>query len=77
MLIFSKALAGWSSGTGGAGIFGSMFYLAARSWFKMTPFIALLIGSIFPFFMAFVYGFGTKRPERTATINDGIGLLIC
>jgi battenin len=44
-------LVAWGSGTGLAGIFGSLSYLALTSWFKFSDFVSMMIISPFPLIM--------------------------
>jgi len=52
----------WSSGTGGAGVFGAFSYLAFTSWSHYDSKLALLISSIFPIFIGFSYFFLLTQP---------------
>jgi len=49
----SNTVAAWSSGTGGAGVFGALSYLALTSWFGFSNFTTLNIITILPFFILF------------------------
>ncbi|KAL9647539.1 hypothetical protein ABK040_006895 [Willaertia magna] len=48
-----NTVSAWSSGTGGAGIAGSLSYLALKGWFNLTPKVALSIISPLPLIMLF------------------------
>lgn len=45
----------WSSGTGGAGVAGSLAYLALSTWFGLKPSSSLLICAVAPLFMFISY----------------------
>jgi battenin len=65
LITFRNVVSAWSSGTGGAGIFGALFYLAFTTWFHLTPFVTLLVCMGFPVIMLVAYFFiMTARPER-------------
>jgi battenin len=60
----------YSSGTGGAGVFGSLIYLAFTTWIKLTPFLSLIIVSPVPLAMAFMYFFVLeKKPGIRKTFD--------
>lgn len=44
-------ISAWSSGTGGAGIFGALSYLALTAWFGITDFMTLMVITVAPLFM--------------------------
>lgn len=54
----------WSSGTGAAGILGSMSYLVATSWIGMTPRQTLFLSGVFPLAMILAF-FGLMSREET------------
>ena len=45
----------WGSGTGGAGIFGALSYLALRDWFGFNSFWSLIIITPLPFLIGISY----------------------
>jgi battenin len=55
VFLYRNVISAWSSGTGGAGIFGSLFYLALTTWLHVSPFVTLMIASVFPLFMVASY----------------------
>ncbi|KAF0973546.1 hypothetical protein FDP41_008250 [Naegleria fowleri] len=46
-----NTVSAWSSGTGGAGIFGALSYLALKGWFQLSPSISLSIITPLPLLM--------------------------
>jgi battenin len=58
----------YSSGTGGAGVFGSLIYLAFTTWIKLSPFLSLIIISPVPLAMAFMYFFVLEKKTRDKKI---------
>lgn len=61
-----NTVAAWSSGTGGAGVFGALSYLALTSWFRLTPFATLNVITVLPFlilFSVFVLMSGNHAPR--------------
>lgn len=71
------ALNGWSSGTGGAGLFGSGIYMLFTSLLKIPVTVSLLSFSVLPFGFLLYYKLGTSQEdlECSATTpflaNDG------
>eukprot|EP01124_Arcella_intermedia_P019853 TRINITY_DN2720_c0_g1_i1.p1 TRINITY_DN2720_c0_g1~~TRINITY_DN2720_c0_g1_i1.p1 ORF type:complete len:508 (+),score=63.32 TRINITY_DN2720_c0_g1_i1:26-1525(+) len=53
----SDTVSAYSSGTGGAGIFGSLAYLALNTWAHLSPSLTLKILIPFPILMAIAYLF--------------------
>lgn len=52
----SWAMAGFSSGTGAAGLAGSFFFLVMTSWLGITTSTSLIVFSFIPFSFAVIYG---------------------
>ncbi|KAI0225510.1 battenin CLN3 protein [Massospora cicadina] len=55
----------WSSGTGGAGVAGSLAYLALSTWFSLKPSHSLLICALAPLIMFFSYFKLMSHPHLT------------
>lgn len=45
----------WASGTGGAGIAGAGIYVVARNWYNWSAETTLVVCSVVPLFMIFIY----------------------
>jgi len=60
----SNTVAGWSSGTGGAGIFGSLSYLFLRSILGLSSKVALLLVAPLPLIMLVNYFFFTNETQN-------------
>lgn len=63
-----KALKGFSSGTGGAGLLGSFFYLLFTTWLGISVKTTLLISSLVPF--TFFYSFYVILPDSKSLSNN-------
>eukprot|EP01129_Flabellula_baltica_P006069 TRINITY_DN2241_c0_g1_i3.p1 TRINITY_DN2241_c0_g1~~TRINITY_DN2241_c0_g1_i3.p1 ORF type:complete len:320 (-),score=49.91 TRINITY_DN2241_c0_g1_i3:14-973(-) len=60
----------YSSGTGGAGIFGSLIYLALESWFNLPSHLILVICSPIPLLMGYAYFLLLERPDTKKLIRE-------
>jgi len=64
-------LSGWSSGTGGAGVLGSLAYLALTEWVGLSSKNALLVVSPLPIFISIRYRGPSLHtmPEATSSVH--------
>ncbi|CAN3370165.1 protein Btn1p [Diutina catenulata] len=68
----TAAVGGWSSGTGGAGIAGSLYYLLLTNIWHLSSWKALFLSSLMPFALGGVYyGF---LPSRANTGSESVAL---
>lgn len=66
-----NTVSAWSSGTGGAGVFGSLMYLAMTAWAGLSPKVTLITGSFFPLGIALSYFFLLSKPFQAAAGSRG------
>ena len=55
LIFFRNVVSSYSSGTGGAGVFGSLIYLALKSWVDISPDLILIICSPAPLTIGISY----------------------
>ncbi|KAJ1653286.1 battenin CLN3 protein [Dispira simplex] len=67
----SAVVATWSSGTGGAGVCGSVAFLALTTWFRLSTPTALRLISVLPPFLAILY-FWYLKPYLPPIENPGL-----
>ena len=63
-----NTVSAWSSGTGGAGLFGSLLYLAMTSWIGLSPSFTLLVSSVFPFGVLIAFYGLLRKPFQDSTV---------
>lgn len=64
----------WSSGTGGAGIFGAFTYLALHAWMGLSPNHIMLLSTILPLFtLISVFVLMTKHHAPNGFFSTGSG----
>ncbi|KAJ4454888.1 putative Protein btn-1 [Paratrimastix pyriformis] len=57
----------WSSGTGGAGVVGSLSYLAFKSWFRLSQQVTLMAIGWVPLIIVICYFFVLQKPATLQT----------
>ncbi|KNC54893.1 BTN1 protein [Thecamonas trahens ATCC 50062] len=68
-----NTVSAWSSGTGGAGIFGSFMYLMLTSWIGLSSPLTLLVSSVFPFGILIAFYFMLAKPfEDTPVLSASL-----
>ncbi|GJJ74411.1 battenin [Entomortierella parvispora] len=65
-----QMVSAWSSGTGGAGLLGSLLFLALTSWFGLTVTRTLAVVAIFPVTMLVAYFFILTSPSDISSFRS-------